>query len=118
MRLECTLGHWDFKVLFSALPLLHSSFKTFSFLKSVLPISVEIDILTLSIYEENNRRYKIKSLFEMLFRPIILVCKSDSEKRKIIYLDFITTSNCLPIVIIHCHEKIFLNYKAIVWLNN
>lgn len=29
--------------------LLHSSFKTFSFLKPILPISVEIDILTLSI---------------------------------------------------------------------
>lgn len=44
MRLECALGHWDFKVLFSALPLLHSSFKMFSFLKPILPISVEIAI--------------------------------------------------------------------------
>lgn len=49
MRLECALGHWDFKVLFSALPLLHSGFKTFSFLKPVLSISIEIDVLTLSI---------------------------------------------------------------------
>lgn len=82
MRLECALGPWDFKVLFSALPLLHSSFKMFSFLKPVLPISVEIDILTLSIYEENNRRYKIKSLSEMLFRPMILLCVKVTQREK------------------------------------
>lgn len=45
MRLEYGIGYWDFKVLFSALPLLHSSFKIISFLIPVLPISVEIEIL-------------------------------------------------------------------------
>ena len=46
MWLEYKIGYWDFKVLFSALPLLHSSLiKIFSFLIPVLPISVEIEIL-------------------------------------------------------------------------
>lgn len=45
MWLECGVGNWEFKVLFSALPLLHSSFDqdNLSFCTPVLPISIERD---------------------------------------------------------------------------